>query len=961
MGYVSESALNARLARLLSGLGLDCRAERVERRKRPDIRCYHKGHSILIEASYSERDAEKDAERRAQQEEAPLLALALHYPQRVPDVREGELEELLRNLPFRLKAVPRGGWREAKGVAELAKAIESLAREPVNEERAKEHVNKERINKVKGVVEGFVRTCSSLPGSRKVAEELSNALYRLYGFRVAETKDEEIVYAQVALVLLLSSLLYESVRPQHGLRPLRELVRERGPIAGLREAMERLREADYSLPAATVLEVLSPLPPAAAPAVERVIAEAERLAQEPHLLSQDFAGRIYHTITGDIALRKGFATYYTEIPAAYMLAWLAAREVVRVNVGEDEEARRVLEKVKSTKVVDFACGSGTLLTASFYSLSRLARNLCFLRSLDCREVERAILENVYGFDALKYAAQITSINLSLMASSPAKKVYAIYFGYMGSRGAWLGSLELLENGGRVGGILWYIEEELRRAVTVASIMDTKGRVDIPKDFDIVIMNPPFTRATGRTERRFAGEERGLFGFIGDERARSALVSRYNALRKKVREELLQEAEELFDKEPLLAHLQVLRSFREYYDITQAGEGLLFVYLAYKYVKPGGVIAFVLPRNLLSGVSWFLVRALLAHKFHLRYVIVSSDNKRGFNFSESTELSECLIVAKRVDAHSPGEETVFVNFYEKPRGILEALERAEEIASGKVEGAAVKKAKREELLRYLDNLNRFAALPEEDAVEAALRVLEGDLGLTRVPMVRLGELVDSMGVHSTLFHKLFEARATGAPARFPLLYGGEEANRLRMLAEPNAEGLPREPKAVEIFSKFSGRLLLPDRVWLDTAHVIALYSPVPLLSNVFYSVRLKGGGEGAEKALALWLNTTWGILSYLVSREETRGRWMRLTESQWMLLPVIDVRQLEASRLARAFDSVASMQPARIPRQFSGDPVRLQIDLAFLRAVEPSVEEARAVEELKELYGAVDLALRRWTS
>ncbi|MCX8196667.1 MAG: hypothetical protein N3F67_06330, partial [Acidilobaceae archaeon] len=419
------------------------------------------------------------------------------------------------------------GWREARGVAELAKAIESLAREPVDEERVKG-----RINEVKGVVEGFVRTCSSLPGSRKVAEELSNALYRLYGFRVAEAKDEEIVYAQAALALLLSSLLYESVRPQHGLRPLRELVKERGPIAGLREAMERLREAGYSLPAATVLEVLSPLPPAAAAAVERVIAEAERLAQEPHLLSHDFAGRIYHTITGDIALRKGFATYYTEIPAAYMLAWLAAKEAMRAsveNIKSAEEAKRVLERVKNAKVVDFACGSGTLLTASFYSLSRLARALCFLHSLDCREVERAILENVYGFDALKYAAQITSMNLSLMASSPAKNVYTAYFGYMGSRGAWLGSLELLENGGRVGGILWYIEEELRRAVTAASVVDvSKGRVEIPREFDIVIMNPPFTRATGRTERRFAGEERGLFGFIGDERARSALVSRYNA-------------------------------------------------------------------------------------------------------------------------------------------------------------------------------------------------------------------------------------------------------------------------------------------------------------------------------------------------------------------------------------------------------------------------------------------------
>jgi len=87
-------------------------------------------------------------------------------------------------------------------------------------------------------------------------------------------------------------------------------------------------------------------------------------------------------------------------------------------------------------------------------------------------------------------------------------------------------------------------------------------------------------------------------------------------------------------------------FATYHNIGQAGEGLLFLYLAYKYMKESGVIAFVLPRNLLSGISWFLARVLLSTKFHLRYVIVSADNERGHNFSESTSLS---------DAHCGKEE------------------------------------------------------------------------------------------------------------------------------------------------------------------------------------------------------------------------------------------------------------------------------------------------------------------
>jgi len=101
-------------------------------------------------------------------------------------------------------------------------------------------------------------------------------------------------------------------------------------------------------------------------------------------------------------------------------------------------------------------------------------------------------------------------------------------------------------------------------------------------------------------------------------------------------------------------------------------GLLSLYLAYRYVKPGGVIAFVLPRNLLSGVSWFLARMLLANKFHLRYVIVSSDAEKGYNFSENTSLSECLIIAKRIDEHRLGEETVLINLLRKPKSALKAM-------------------------------------------------------------------------------------------------------------------------------------------------------------------------------------------------------------------------------------------------------------------------------------------------
>ena len=214
-----------------------------------------------------------------------------------------------------------------------------------------------------------------------------------------------------------------------------------------------------------------------------------------------------------------------------------------------------------------------------------------------------------------------------------------------------------------------------------SVSGEGGPVELPSIFDLIIMNPPFTRATGRVGVEFEEKEKGLFGFLADESLRKEVKKKYDKVRNKVREDLIKFASVFFKEESLssdikTAFLEIISEKRkkakrkkdeneenkdglkQYFSIGQAGEGFLFLYLAYKYVKSGGVIAFVLPRSVLAGISWFLARVLLASKFHLKYVIVSSD-PYGYNFSEGTSLSEALIVAKKVGSHEDEEETIFV--------------------------------------------------------------------------------------------------------------------------------------------------------------------------------------------------------------------------------------------------------------------------------------------------------------
>jgi hypothetical protein len=124
-------------------------------------------------------------------------------------------------------------------------------------------------------------------------------------------------------------------------------------------------------------------------------------------------------------------------------------------------------------------------------------------------------------------------------------------------------------------------------------------------------------------------------------------------------------------------------------------------------------------------------------------------------------------------------------------------------------------------------------------------------------------------------------------------------------------------------------------------------------------------EHAEKALVLWLNTTWGLLTVLAGREETRGPWIQLKTAHWRLLRVLDVTALDGGRLRRlaeAFDRHAKTPLERTPRQFNldnPDPARLSIDRDFVKALDPTLEDEAVERGLRELYKRVDTALKLW--
>ena len=1018
MPEVSEEVINVKLADILRrDFGIDARAERIKGRKRPDIRCYYKGFIIGIEASYDKKDAEKDAENRINQELVDI-ALALWIKEEFKDMPEEQLYEaikkslysvkvfipkdfiprenyimLLRSLEKSVerKAEPATGWFEDMNLPYIKMIIEHSISFMIKEEEIQMLMEKAETK-----FNDFIETLRNLDSKGIIRENLYGILYRLYGLSVAEKRDPEVMFGHAALSILLSTVFYEHIRNAHPeLQLITSYVKLHGPIEGLRKALEDLLKKDYRTAVKLTIEILDILPQQAGHRVGSLINLGVEITSKGGLLRRDFAGRLYHKITGDIALRKGFATFYTEVPPAYLLATLATQTLLGLDRKEllnmKDEALNTVHRINSVKLCDFACGSGTLLTASYYSFHRIATMLkyyCDLQDLDLEDLGKKLIEeDIYGIDALRYASQITAINLALMGPSISKEnVRTIYLGYLPEKNyTWLGSLELLKDGGRVGGILAFIEGGLKG---IAEAIDLEGKEEefsIPDRFHMVIMNPPFTRATGRSKKfkEITAEGEGLFGFIVDKNIREMILRSYRDLRDTIKDELIKITEVTANTLPnIIRHIirDKPKELRQLLSIGQAGEGLLFLYLAYRYIENGGVIAFVLPRGVLAGASWFLARTLLASKFHVKYVIVSSDPERGYNFSEGTSLSETLLVAKRIGEHGDVEETVFINLLCKPSTALEAIMLAEEVKKAISQGnhailevgeskALLYKVKRRELLNNIDNWNRFVSIPDVEFLNDMLSFFEeGKLLYTnlKVPLTYLNELIDMLGIDSRQFHDHFTPVRALTP--YPIVYSGEEEVRERMLVEPNMFADPRTDRARFIFEGYSGKLLLPDRIRWNTAHALALYSRKPTLSNIFYAVRLKTRSdirENSEKTLALWLNTTWGLLTILVNREETEGQWSRLKMTHWRLLRTLDVTTLSNDmlrRLAEVFDRYSEKPLRRIPDQFNPnnpDPVRLGIDRDFIKVLDPTLGDGVVEERVKELYKRVNIALKRW--
>ena len=296
--------------------------------------------------------------------------------------------------------------------------------------------------------------------------------------------------------------------------------------------------------------------------VKGLSATADKLLENRLMRSHDLTGAVFQRLIAD---RKFLAAYYTTPASAVFLANLAVRRDKPPGGGSWRDAAAL----GSIKVADFACGTGTLLSAAYQRLGQLHE----LAGGDAEKLHSKLMsECIYGCDVLPAAAQLTASMLAGVHPTTTfadSGVMTLEYGKQGTKGNLsiaLGSLDLLN------------QQRMMDIVAVAgSALTGKGKAkkevwkDLPdKSFHLVIMKPPFTRPTGQEASKIGVPIPMFAAFSSSEE----------------------------EQRHMGAAMKPLTADTCYHG--NAGEGSAFLALADRKVTMGGTIGLILPQ---SSSNW----------------------------------------------------------------------------------------------------------------------------------------------------------------------------------------------------------------------------------------------------------------------------------------------------------------------------------------------------------------------
>ncbi len=630
---------------------------------------------------------------------------------------------------------------------------------------------------------------------------------------------------------------------------------------------------------------------------------ADNLADSLSDLGYDHAGPLYHRILGSA---KSDGAFYTNNISALMLARLA--------LDQDFVDWSSSDAVKGLRIIDPACGTGTLLMAALQTIKARMRESGSLGEGNDERLHKALVEDVLcGLDINRHGVQLAACNLTLGAPSvnySQMNLHTMRHGAQDDGTVKAGSLEILHQNGSQRS-LFEMTSRLQGTDTLGT--EWEGRSDQGPDFhlrdvDLVIMNPPFT-ANDKRGRKFASD----------------VKKRMQGREMRIRDELVQR-----DPRAGLA-MEPKSSIRM--SFTPLADQLLAK-------VSNRTLASVLPATACVGTSGERERQFLAERFQVDRVVTSHDPKR-VNFSENTSIHECLFVCRRrPDSSNPVAPTEFISLRQMPSTPAEAIEVADAISAGSGEAVGSRFFWPEGRIRAGDWTP--VQWYDNSLAEAAWRLDR----LDTLDCLGRYHKVGPMGRAAQNSWRRCTGGEASVDSRAVRIFDTISAEvRRSMLGHAEQWVVPGGGKRIHLWEKIraqSSSLLIAEKFRTTNGRLTAVYSEEPTFGFGWRPVAVQHSNQA--KALCSWLNSTPAKLMLLNRRAKTLD-YPNWSTAHWKEIRIPKPDSFAWNPLAAAYAKACDLELLPL-RQAEECEARRIIDRAAALALD--IDEAQIAEWRRKL-------------
>ena len=680
------------------------------------------------------------------------------------------------------------------------------------------------------------------------------------------------------------------------------------------EAWTNILKIDYYPIFAIAKDILSNLQSEdAAQILEKLRTTARQVKATGADNAHDLTGRIFQRLIAD---RKYLATFYTRPASAALLARLAVAKMEGVDWADAAALGQL-------RVGDFACGTGALLSAVYEQIAARHERA----GGDVAKLHPVMMEEVlYGCDVMPSAIHITGSTLSGLHPDidfQQSRLYTMPYGRQTDGTVKIGSLELLQSSSVM--TLFNTSNPALRTGSLGEETAAHVIIDVPNEgFDLVIMNPPFTRNVTRE------------GATAD--AVAAAFAAFEASEK--------------DQRDMANRLGRLKDGTCYHG--NAGIASAFAALGNRKLKPGGVLGLVLPLSAAAGLSWQGFREMLAAGYTDVSVLSISANDDDMSFSSDTGMAECLVIARKIRNKQSGVDRVqFTSLARRPTGFapasaiarnIIATENVRKIEDGPFGGTrlVVGDELAGEILTApwgMDGegwgcvrLSDYSLAQTAYALSDSRLCLPGlfdAINLRTVPLNTVGKMgVYHLDITGPLPRGPFSKVAPSPTATYPALWNHDAKNETRMVCIPDSQLEVRpgmETKANSVWATASN------------AHLNSEFTFGSQALSVAFAERESVGGRAwpnvifddnrLDYAFTIWGNSTLGLLSYWWHASRQQSSKAGLNRLVIPLLPVLDFRTLSEEQLAQAEEIFAEFRDKELLPAYlaDADPNRALLD------------------------------------